>query len=249
VVKNIRTEGISIFKYIDEKVFLSEFSITILRKITKFHIYFIFYAYYKQAIAGIGWELCKNLEAMGFADIPDDQKTPGKEIELLVPKRFTGLDGAELSEMMQLSHASTLNNVMKKRKEDKDHAPITIATTPQIRMTRRICGEYTLHDTEMHRFFPDSIGLVPDWRKRGPVYEVPFSSLYSSKVKNLIAAGRCTSVTDSMWDIMRVIPCCAVTGEAAGIAAAMTDDFGRLNVEALQKELSARGVVLHEKDL
>ena len=31
----------------------------------------IFYAYYKQAIAGIGWELCKNLEAMGFADIPD----------------------------------------------------------------------------------------------------------------------------------------------------------------------------------
>ena len=189
------------------------------------------------------------LNKLGFADIPDDQKTPGKEIELLVPKRFTGLDGAELSEMMQLSHASTLNNVMKKRKEDKDHAPITIATTPQIRMTRRICGEYTLHDTEMHKFFPDSIGLVPDWRKRGPVYEVPFSSLYSSKVKNLITAGRCTSVTDSMWDIMRVIPCCAVTGEAAGIAAAMTDDFGSLNVEALQKELSARGVVLHEKDL
>jgi hypothetical protein len=31
----------------------------------------IFYAYYKQAIAGIGWELCKRLEAMGFADIPD----------------------------------------------------------------------------------------------------------------------------------------------------------------------------------
>ena len=31
----------------------------------------IFYAYYKQAIAGIGWELCKNLEKMGFADIPD----------------------------------------------------------------------------------------------------------------------------------------------------------------------------------
>lgn len=31
----------------------------------------IFYAYYKQAIAGIGWELCKNLEQMGFAEIPD----------------------------------------------------------------------------------------------------------------------------------------------------------------------------------
>lgn len=31
----------------------------------------IFFAYYKQAVAGIGWELCKNLEAQGFADIPD----------------------------------------------------------------------------------------------------------------------------------------------------------------------------------
>ncbi len=31
----------------------------------------IFYAYEKQAIAGIGWEFCKRLEAKGFADIPD----------------------------------------------------------------------------------------------------------------------------------------------------------------------------------
>lgn len=31
----------------------------------------IFYAYNKQAIAGIGWELCKRLEKEGFADIPD----------------------------------------------------------------------------------------------------------------------------------------------------------------------------------
>ncbi len=31
----------------------------------------IFFAYYQQVIAGIGWELCKNLETMGFADIPD----------------------------------------------------------------------------------------------------------------------------------------------------------------------------------
>lgn len=31
----------------------------------------IFYAYKKQAIAGIGWELCKRLEKEGFAEIPD----------------------------------------------------------------------------------------------------------------------------------------------------------------------------------
>lgn len=189
------------------------------------------------------------LNCLGFCDIPEDQKENNKKVELLVPKRFTGLDGAELSEMMQLSHASTLNHVLQRRQEDTSIVPTTIATTPQIRMTRRIVGEYTLHDTQVHTFFPDSIGMVSDWRKRGPVYEVPFSTLYSKDVKNLITAGRCTSVTDSMWDIMRVIPCCAVTGEAAGVAAAMTDDFSALDVEKLQSALRSKGVVLHEKDL
>ena len=190
------------------------------------------------------------LQKLGFADIPDEQKKESsKELELLVPRRFDGLDGAELSEMMQLSHLSTLNNVIKKRAQDPEHVPVTIATTPQIRMTRRIVGEYTLHDTEQHKFFADSIGLVPDWRKRGPVYEVPFRTLYSGQVKNLITAGRCTSVTDSMWDILRVIPCCAVTGEAAGVAAAMTDNFTTLDITRLQQALRSNGVVLHEKDL
>ena len=52
-----------------------------------------------------------------------------------------------------------------------------------------------------------------------------------------------------MWDIMRVIPCCAVTGQAAGTAAAMTDDFAALDVSALQAHLEKDGVILHERDL
>ncbi|MBE6538382.1 MAG: FAD-dependent oxidoreductase [Ruminococcaceae bacterium] len=190
-----------------------------------------------------------NLNMVGFADVPDDQKNESNKVEMLIPRRFTGLDGRELSEMMQLSHASTLNDILKKREKDPTLLPTTIATTPQIRMTRKIVGEYILHDTEMHKYFKDSIGMVSDWRKRGPVYEVPFSTLYSKKVKNLITAGRCTSVTDSMWDIMRVIPCCAVTGQAAGAAAALTDDFSALETEELQNILRKNGVVIHEKDL
>ncbi|MBQ7107021.1 MAG: FAD-dependent oxidoreductase [Clostridia bacterium] len=189
------------------------------------------------------------LNSLGFCDIPDDQKNENNQVELLVQKRFSGIDGDELSEMMQLSHASTLNNVVLKRNNDETIVPTTIATTPQIRMTRRIAGEYTLHDTEQHKYFADSIGMVSDWRKRGPVYEVPFSTLYSKSVKNLITAGRCTSVTDSMWDIMRVIPCCAVTGEAAGVAAAICDDFTKINIDELQNILKKNGVVLHEQDL
>lgn len=188
------------------------------------------------------------LNTVGFADIPDDQKTETNRVALLVNRRFTGLDGQELSEMMQLSHASTLNDLRKKRRKDPEAVPVTMATTPQIRMTRRIVGEYTLHDTEVHQYFEDSIGMVSDWRKRGPVYEVPYRTLYSAEVKNLICAGRCTSVTDSMWDIMRVIPCCAVTGQAAGTAAALSSDFSRVDVAELQKILVQNGVVLHEND-
>ena len=189
------------------------------------------------------------LNQVGFCDIPDDQKTAENQVEQLVPRRFSGLDGEEISEMMQLSHTSTLNHLLQKRARDPEAVPATIATIPQLRMTRRIRGAYTLHDTQQHIYFEDSIGMIADWRRRGPVYEVPFGTLYSKQVKNLIMAGRCTSVTDSMWDLMRVIPCCAVTGEAAGVAAAMTDDFGSLDVALLQDELRSKGVVIHESDL
>ncbi len=190
------------------------------------------------------------LKPLGFCDIPDDQKTEDNKVETLIPRRFTGLDGQEISEFVQLSHASLLNDVLGSRKEmGEDYVPVTMPTIPQLRMTRRLKGEYSLSDKEMHTYFEDSIGMVSDWRKRGPVYEVPFRTLYSGKIKNLVMAGRCTSVTESMWDIMRVIPCCSVTGEAAGTAAAMTDDFSTLDVSLLQKRLKEKGVVLHEKDL
>lgn len=189
------------------------------------------------------------LNTLGFCDIPEDQKGENYKGNHLVNKRFTGLDCEELSNMTVLSHASTLNDIIKKRENDKELFPTTIATTPQIRMTRKIVGEYVLHDTEMHTYFNDSIGMVSDWRKRGPVYEVPFRTLYSKEIKNLIVAGRCTSVSESMWDIMRVIPCCAVTGEAAGVAASLTDDFSKIDIIKLQDILKQNGVILHENEL
>lgn len=189
------------------------------------------------------------LNPLGCCDIPDEEQTEDNKITPLINERFTGLDGAELSKMTIASHASTLNDIKKKRKEDKTAVPTTIATTPQIRMTRKIVGEYVLGTDEQHTFFEDSIGMVSDWRKRGPVYEVPFRTLYSKDIKNLIVAGRCTSVSESLWDVMRVIPCCAVTGQAAGTAAAMSDDFNSLDIKALQDKLKTDGVILHEKDL
>lgn len=190
-----------------------------------------------------------DLNMLGFSDVPSEDRVGKEAPPPLLKRRFSGLDCVEVSEMMQHSHASTLNDIKKRRKLDPTLVPTSIATMPQLRMTRRIVGEYELDESEMHKEFADSVGMVSDWRKRGPIYEVPFGTLYCAEVKNLITAGRCTSVTDDMWDIMRVIPCCAVTGQAAGTAAAMTEDFSELDVGKLQKLLAENGVVLHEKDL
>lgn len=187
-------------------------------------------------------------QGLGASDIPEEERG-GKETPKLINRRFTGLEGKEISEMVCLSHQKTLEHWLEKREKKPETVISTIATIPQIRMTRKIVGEYVLKSAEMHTYFEDSIGMVSNWKKRGPIYEVPFGTLYSKEVKNLITAGRCTSVDDTLWDVMRVIPCCAVTGQAAGTAAAMTNDFTTLDVKELQKKLTENGVVLHEKDI
>lgn len=188
------------------------------------------------------------LQMVGVAEAPKEEST-GEEEQPLIKRRFSGLDGKEISEMVCLSHRQTLSHWLKQRQKGKATVVSTIATIPQIRMTRKIVGEYELSHKEMHEYFEDSIGMVANWKKRGPVYEVPFRTLYNRNMKNLLVAGRCTSVNQTLWDVMRVIPCCAVTGQAAGTAAAMTDDVTSLDVTALQRKLRENGVVIHEADL
>ncbi|MBQ4553241.1 MAG: FAD-dependent oxidoreductase [Clostridia bacterium] len=191
-----------------------------------------------------------NLQPLGASDVPDSERAASKkQVKLLVDRRFTGLDGEEISQLVCLSHKATMADIQKKRMDNAAVMPVTLATIPQLRMTRKIVGEYELKESERHTHFADSVGMVSNWKKRGPVYEVPFGTLYNKTVKNLIVAGRCTSVDETMWDVMRVIPCCAVTGQAAGTAAAMTDDFNTLEIEKLQDELQKQGVILHESEL
>ncbi|MCQ2437391.1 MAG: FAD-dependent oxidoreductase [Clostridia bacterium] len=183
------------------------------------------------------------LHQLGAADIPDEYRKD-KESKPLVERRFTGLDAEELSEMVIASHNCILSDCDK-----RGVTPVAIASIPQVRMSRCLVASRVLDDKAPHTYEPTSVGMISNWRKRGPVYEVPFELCYG-KVENLYAAGRCISVTDAMWDITRVIPPCAVTGEAVGCAAAMQAETGaRPSAEALQKVLTANGVVLHESDL
>lgn len=188
------------------------------------------------------------LKMLGYADSPDKYKT-AEQIEADQRKRYQSITGGELSTQVQHAHAWIMEDFLKNGGISPEHNLTSIAAIPQVRMTRRICGEYTMDDTEMHTEFADSVGLFSDWRKAGPVYELPLSTLYNRKVKNLAAAGRCISVTDAMWDITRVIPVCAVSGQAVGTALAKNRDLTALDVTELQKALKADGIVLHETDL
>lgn len=188
------------------------------------------------------------LKMMGMVDQTEEEKRNNPYSELS-SRAFSGLTEEDLSEMTRLSHASVLRDVRLLKKADPAYEPLTIATIPQVRMTRRLAGAYTLDEGEAHTPMADSVGMVSDWRRRGPLWEVPYGTLYSPACANLTVAGRCTSVTDALWDVMRVIPCCSVTGQAAGTAAALAEDVRTLPLSDLQAALTARGVVLHESDL
>lgn len=119
--------------------------------------------------------------------------------------------------------------------------PIMAPTMPTFRMTRRLAAKVTLKPSDDHRWFNDSVGMTGDWRTCGPIFCIPLRSLTAVNTANLITAGRCMSSSGDTWDVTRVIPTCAVTGEAAGIASAFLAHAGNdlrfadLDISALQK--------------
>lgn len=205
-----------------------------------------------------GWYYYINSEGrrclvFGEAEIPDEQLAAGKkQHKLLSERRFSGIDGAEISEMVQMSHTAILDDWQKKHDSDPTYLPDVLASIPQLRMTRRICGLASPDYGDAFLRADDSIGLISSWRRRGPVYELPFGCIVARGCRNLLAAGRDISVTDKMWDITRVIPPCAVTGEAAGAAAALFDDFSAPDdgmIRTVQDSLRTGGVRLHTDEL
>lgn len=138
---------------------------------------------------------------------------------------------------------------LRDRHPDDDIQPFALPAVADFRMTRRLVGRRTLSESDVHTWFDDAIGFTSDWRKRGPVWAVPFGAILAGRSRNLLTAGRCISADTTVWDVTRSIPCCAVTGEAAGAAAALSTqsrsrDTGELPVERLQAYLRSQGVLL-----
>lgn len=126
---------------------------------------------------------------------------------------------------------------------------MTLPTMAQFRTTRRIVGNVTLADGQHGQRFADSIGLAADWRKPGFVWEIPYATLLPQTVTGLLVAGRCLSSAGDAWEVTRVIPIAALTGQAAGVAAtlavqgATTPDA--VTATQVQQRLRAAGVPFH----
>lgn len=118
---------------------------------------------------------------------------------------------------------------------------MTIPTMPQFRTVRRIVGNTDFCAINGEKF-ADSIGSCGDFRPTGigNHYELPLGALWNRAFPNMLAAGRIISAPQGDgWEVSRVIPVCALTGEAAGKAATMCvkekKALGALTVSDIEK--------------
>lgn len=122
-----------------------------------------------------------------------------------------------------------------------------LPTMPQYRKIRRLDGEYVFTGEELDVKFDNAVGSAGDFRKKGKHYQIPYPCLYHKGFDNLLAAGRMISASGEGWEITRVIPVAALTGEAAGRAAAMSVQSGLpvsdIDVSSLQERLKSNGVL------
>ena len=141
-----------------------------------------------------------------------------------------------------------------------------------VRETRRIVGDYvlSLDDYQRRAVFADEIGryaypvdihpLRPGrdtyahHRKefdetlryaKGESYGIPYRILTPAGLENTLVAGRCVSCDHHVHGSLRVMPGCFITGQAAGVAAAMAAAGGisphAVDVQDLQRRLKAFG--------
>jgi uncharacterized protein YkvS len=126
-----------------------------------------------------------------------------------------------------------------------------IDTAPQIgcRESRRIVGEYYLEKKDLNTDFEDSIARANNiFSEPGKSISIPFRCLIPKGIDNLLFAGRCISVSHEMLDLIREIPCCMATGQAAGTAAGLAVKHGinprDVNIKELQENLRAQKEIL-----
>ena len=135
----------------------------------------------------------------------------------------------------------------------------TFAMTLGTRDSRKIVARYDLtgDDVRDQARFDDSIGIFPEFidgygllvlPTTGRYFQVPYGVLVPQRIDNLLVAGRCVGGDKIAHAATRSQMCCTVTGQAAGVAAAVSlqDAVGTTAVDAgrVQAALRQQGVRL-----
>ncbi len=151
-------------------------------------------------------------------------------------------------------------------------ALIETANVLGVRESRRIVGDkmLTAEDFKNKTVFEDEIGRYsypldihiasPDKKGMdafeknfalrhgdGESYGIPYGALTPKGVENLLCAGKCISASHEMQGSVRVIPGCYITGQAAGVAAALSSGTGltrETDVRLIQQKLWDMGAYL-----
>jgi len=125
-----------------------------------------------------------------------------------------------------------------------------------IRDTRKIEALYNLtaDDVKEQGRFEDSIGIFPEFidgygililPTTGRYFHVPYRSLVPKGIGHLLVAGRSIGGDKTSHAAVRNMMCCAVSGQGAGAAAAVSlrkdESFDRLDIVSVQRELLRQG--------
>lgn len=162
---------------------------------------------------------------------------------------YEGLTPFETTSFIKDSHRALLCDFLMQGDEGVGHSLTRMPLIPQLRMTRKLKGKYELSMKDNHIFKEDSVGIFPSWVKKGDSFELPYGSLVG-KTKNLYAAGRNISAEDDeIWNVIRSIPVCAVSGEAAGLLAATYPSHDDIDIDSIHKKMDERGLTYHLKDI
>jgi hypothetical protein len=125
-----------------------------------------------------------------------------------------------------------------------------------IRDTRKIDAHYNMvaHDVREQGRFDDSIGIFPEFidgygililPTTGRYFHVPYRAMLPKKVDNLLVTGRSIGGDRDSHAAVRNMMCCAVSGQGAGTAAAVSLQngvgFAEVKMAVVQKELLRQG--------
>lgn len=215
--------------------------------------------------AGIPTEIGENYLSYVVHEMNiDDAKKLAETSDFCDARRWRGAGGSMTGvghpEGMKTLHGVTAEDVTfymttggkmvleRIKKQDKNSFDIlSVPTMPQYRKIRRIIGDSEFLGNEDNLVPENSVGSFGDFRNAGRHFHLPYTTLFSSKVPNVFAAGRIISAKDEGWEITRVIPVAAMSGEAAGTAAALCVKCGvnapELDINLLQSTLKSAGVL------